>query len=108
MLEAGLVKSARSVYGGVVNKVEDIRLEMAPVVVVANQMKADVLINYVKEAIEKQGICVFLFHGVGDNFHYTVDVAEHQKLIDFLSDHKEELWVDTFLNVMNHIAELKK
>ncbi len=107
MLEAGLVKSARSVYGGVVNKVEDIRMEMAPVVVVNNKMKADELIPYVKEAITKQGICVFLFHGVGDNFHYTIEAEEHQKLIDFLVGNKDKLWVDTFLNVMNHVSQLK-
>ncbi|MDO4755733.1 MAG: polysaccharide deacetylase family protein [Parabacteroides sp.] len=108
MLEAGLVKSARSVYGGVVNQVEEIRMEMAPVVVVNNMMKADALIPYVKEAIEKQGICVFLFHGVGDDFHYTIETEEHQKLIDFLVENKDKLWVDTFLNVMNHVADLKK
>lgn len=107
MLEAGLVKSARSVYGGVVNNVDEIRLEMAPVVVVNNMMKADELIPYIKEAIDKQGLCVFLFHGVGDDFHYTIDKKEHQKLIDYLQEHKEELWVDTFLNVMNHVAHLK-
>jgi peptidoglycan/xylan/chitin deacetylase (PgdA/CDA1 family) len=108
MLEKGLVKSARSVYGGVVNKVEDIRMEMAPVVVVNNKMKAEELIPYVKEAIDKQGLCVFLFHGVGDNFHYTIGKEEHQKLIDFLVKHKKELWVDTFLDVMSHVAKLKK
>lgn len=107
MLEAGLVKSARSVYGGVVNNVDEIRLEMAPVVVVNNMMKADELIPYVKEAIDKQGLCVFLFHGVGDDFHYTIDKEEHQNLIDYLQEHKDELWVDTFLNVMNHVAYLK-
>lgn len=66
--------------------------------------KAEAMIDYVKQAIDKGGFAVIVFHGVGGDY-LTVDAAEHQKLIDYLAAHDKELWVGTFSEVLGYLRQ---
>lgn len=65
--------------------------------------KADELICYVQDVLDKQALGVIVFHGVGGDY-LTVDAAEHQKLVDFLATHSDEIWVGTFSEVLDYVA----
>lgn len=70
--------------------------------------KAEELIGYVQKAIDQQGLGIIVFHGVGGDY-LTVDAAEHQKLVDFLAAHSNEIWVGTFTEVLDYVsAQAKK
>lgn len=61
----------------------------------------------VDRALKEGGLIVFIFHGVGGNY-ITIPAAEHAALLDYLVAQKDKLWIDTFSNVMQHVAKLKK
>ncbi len=65
------------------------------------------LINYVKRVLVNQGFGVFLFHGIGGDY-LTIDEKEHQKLINFLVNHKDEIWVAPFGEIMEYIQKYEK
>jgi peptidoglycan/xylan/chitin deacetylase (PgdA/CDA1 family) len=62
------------------------------------------LIAYVEEAREKGTIAVFMFHSVGGGY-LNVSAEAHEMLLSYLEEHKESIWTDTFLNVMEYVRE---
>ena len=69
-----------------------------------NEPSGEELISYVKEAQAKGTIAVFMFHSVGGGY-LNVSNEAHNKLLDYLEKHKEEIWTDTFMNVMKWVAK---
>jgi sialate O-acetylesterase len=62
------------------------------------------LIEYVKEAQKKGTIAIFMFHSVGGGY-LNVSAEAHQELLAYLRSNDEEIWTDTFMNVMKYIKE---
>ncbi len=66
---------------------------------------AEEMISWVEQAREENKLIVFLFHGVGGGHGLNVELEEHHKLIDYLSAHQDDIWVDTMLEVAKYIKE---
>ena len=62
------------------------------------------LIAYVEEAKAKGTVAVFMFHSVGGGY-LNVSAEAHEILLAYLDENKEELWTETFLNVMKHVSK---
>jgi peptidoglycan-N-acetylglucosamine deacetylase len=107
LAQTGLVKYARDGGGGILTNLDSFRPMHVPCVVGSTGMKGNQLIDSVKQAIVKHGLAVFVFHGVGGNY-LKVDAKEHEKLLDFLKIHHNELWVETFTKVLDYVSSLKK
>lgn len=62
------------------------------------------LIAMVEDAARKGTMVNFTFHGVGGDY-LTVSREAHSALLDHLAAHPERFWVDSFINIMNFVAE---
>jgi sialate O-acetylesterase len=60
------------------------------------------MIALVKEAKQKNSLLVFLFHGVGGGY-LSVDNSEHEKLLQYLSENQEEIWVAPAIDVVKYL-----
>jgi len=67
-----------------------------------NEPTAENLIKYVNAARQKGTIAVFMFHSVGGGY-LNVGAKEHRKLLQYVKNHKNEFYCDSFLEVMNYI-----
>ena len=67
--------------------------------------KAEQLIAYLNKVVTSGGAGVILFHGIGGDW-ISVDVEEHQKMVDYLASHPE-IWVGTFSEVLSYIQQQK-
>ena len=65
------------------------------------------LIRFVDAALEKGGMGVFMFHGVGGDY-LDISAPAHQELLQYLSKHRNEIWVATFQEVMDYVAARQK
>jgi len=70
-----------------------------------NGESGDQLIALVKEAMQKNALIVFLFHGVGGEHGINVGLKEHRQLLRFLKQHEKEIWIAPFLDVTEYIQE---
>jgi len=57
------------------------------------------LIAQVEKAREEGGLLVFLFHGVGGEHGINVSLEAHNELVDYLAQHKDEIWVAPMVEV---------
>jgi peptidoglycan/xylan/chitin deacetylase (PgdA/CDA1 family) len=64
------------------------------------------LIDFVKKAEQQGGIANILFHGIGGD-HLTVSTKAHAELLDYLANHKDIYWTDTYINIMQYVMENK-
>ncbi|MDO3380614.1 polysaccharide deacetylase family protein [Gilvimarinus algae] len=53
----------------------------------------------VDEAIERGALVVFLFHGVGGEHNLNVSAEAHNRLLDYLSTHGDQLWVAPMVDI---------
>ena len=60
------------------------------------------LIARVEEAARRGTMVNFTFHGVGGDY-LAVSSQAHDTLLRYLADHRDEYWVDTFLNLADYI-----
>ena len=61
------------------------------------------MIELVKQAMEKNALLVFLFHGVGGEHGLNVELPEHRKLLQFLQQNSSQVWVAPLLDVAEYI-----
>ncbi|MEA5460441.1 sialate O-acetylesterase [Arcicella sp. LKC2W] len=66
------------------------------------------MIELVKEAQKSGKLLVFLFHGVGGEHGLNVSKEAHSQLVHYLKEHESEIYIDTMLNIAEHIERLKK
>ncbi len=66
---------------------------------------ADYMINLVKQAMKTHTLLVFLFHGVGGGHNLNVGLKDHSKLVHFLAEHQNDIWVAPMVDVAEHIKE---
>ena len=61
------------------------------------------LIHYVEEALKRGTMAVIMFHSVGGGY-LNVSSEAHEQLLEYLEEHGDILWVDTFQHVMKHVS----
>ena len=72
-----------------------------------NGQTGEQMIELVKQAMEKKGLLVFLFHGVGGEHGLNVELEEHSKLLKFLQQNSQQVWVAPMLDVAEYIRKQK-
>lgn len=65
------------------------------------------MIELVKQAQNSGKLLVFLFHGVGGEHGLNVSREAHSQLLHYLKENEKEIYIDTMLNVAEHIKALK-
>ena len=65
------------------------------------------MIAFVKRAVEKGGLAVFMFHGVGGGHSISVTREAHRQLLAWLAANRATVWTDTFRAVTAHVAREK-
>lgn len=68
-----------------------------------NGQSGEELIALVKEAMQKQKLLVFLFHGVGGEHTLDVSLAAHSQLLRFLKQNEQNVWIAPMLTVAEYI-----
>ncbi|MCF2444011.1 polysaccharide deacetylase family protein [Dyadobacter sp. CY345] len=66
------------------------------------------MIELVKQAQQSGKLLVFLFHGVGGEHALNVSNQAHSQLLHYLKENEKDIYVDTMLNVAEHIDKMKK
>lgn len=84
------------------NTIEKVDLENIDCYMINNNT-AEYMIGLVEEAKKTNSLLVFLFHGVGGEHNINVDLGEHNKLVEYLKQNEEEIWVDTMVDVADYI-----
>jgi peptidoglycan/xylan/chitin deacetylase (PgdA/CDA1 family) len=72
-----------------------------------NGQSGSELIALVKEAMRKQGLLVFLFHGVGGEHGLNVSLPAHRELLAFLKGVQKQVWVAPMVDVAEHIKKVQ-
>jgi peptidoglycan-N-acetylglucosamine deacetylase len=92
---SGLVKS-------IITDFQNINYYKVPSWGIADNTDEAALIDFVKRVQQKQGLGVLMFHGVGGDY-LKVSAQAHEKLLQYLSEHADEIWIGTFQQVMDYI-----
>jgi sialate O-acetylesterase len=66
------------------------------------------MIDLVKQAQASGKLLVFLFHGVGGEHGLNVSKEAHSQLLHYLQENQNDIYVDTMLNMAEHIKTLRK
>ena len=66
------------------------------------------MIELVKQAQQSGKLLVFLFHGVGGEHALNVSNQAHSQLLHYLKENEKDIYVDTMLNMAEHIEQMKK
>lgn len=66
------------------------------------------MIELVKQAKQSGKLLVFLFHGVGGEHALNVSSQAHSELLHYLKEQQSDIYIDTMLNVAEHIRHMKK
>jgi sialate O-acetylesterase len=66
------------------------------------------MIDLVKQAQQSGKLLVFLFHGVGGEHALNISSQAHSELLHYLKEQENDIYIDTMLNVAEHIRNLKK
>ncbi|NZA25691.1 polysaccharide deacetylase family protein [Luteimonas sp. SJ-92] len=64
------------------------------------------LIARVEQAARVGGMVNFTFHGIGGD-HLAVSTRAHDELLEHLAAHPDIYWVDTFLEIMTHVRDVR-
>lgn len=70
-----------------------------------NGQSGDELISLVKQAMQKNALLVFLFHGVGGEHSLNVSLEAHSKLLHYLQQHQKDIWVAPMIDVAEHVKK---
>ncbi len=71
----------------------------------ADGKNADEMIAWAEKAKKENGMLVIFFHGVGGGHSGKVELAEHNKLIDYLKTNEKDIWITTMLEAGKHAIE---
>jgi sialate O-acetylesterase len=72
-----------------------------------NGQTGDQLISLVEEALNRNALIVFLFHGVGGEHSLDVSLNAHNKLLHFLKLNDEKIWVAPLVEIADYIKEFR-
>lgn len=65
------------------------------------------MIALVKLAQAEGKLLVFLFHGVGGEHALNVTKEAHSELLHYLKEHEKDIYIDTMVNVAEHIKVIR-
>ena len=68
-----------------------------------NGQTGDEMIELVKTAKKEGALVVFLFHGVGGEHGINVELAEHNKLLRYLKENEQDIWVAPLVEIAEFI-----
>jgi peptidoglycan/xylan/chitin deacetylase (PgdA/CDA1 family) len=68
-----------------------------------NGQTGEQMIELVKQAMQKNALLVFLFHGVGGEHDLNVSLDAHRKLLRFLQQSQKQVWVAPLVDVAQYI-----
>jgi peptidoglycan-N-acetylglucosamine deacetylase len=68
-----------------------------------NGQDADYMIGLVKQAMQSHTLLVFLFHGVGGGHSINVDIHAHSKLLHYLKQNQNKIWIAPMVQVAQFI-----
>lgn len=60
------------------------------------------LIAYAERILEEGTVGTYLFHDI-EGAHLSVTAEAHGELLDWLAGHRDEVWVTTFREIMEHV-----
>ena len=70
-----------------------------------NGQTAEQMIEWVKQATQKQSLLVILFHGVGGGNALNVLVPEHRRFLQYLQQHQKDIWIAPMITVAEYIKQ---
>ena len=62
------------------------------------------LIARVDQAIAQGTMVNFTFHGIGGDY-LVVSTQAHEELLAYLDAHRDQVWTDTFINIMRYVKQ---
>ncbi len=68
-----------------------------------NGQSGDELIRLVREAMAKNALLVFLFHGVGGEHSINVSLRDHRTLLYFLRQNETDIWVAPLREICRYV-----
>lgn len=72
---------------------------------VENGTTAAQMIAQIEEAEKAGSFIVFLFHGVGGEHPLNVDLEEHRKLLLYLKEREQDIWVTPMVDLAKYIKK---
>ncbi len=63
------------------------------------------LIALVKQAMQRQALIVFLFHGIGGEHSLDISLSNHRKLLHFLKQNEKDIWIAPLVDIAEHAKE---
>lgn len=104
----GLIKYARvgGDTGAVITNPATLDPLRVPALGLEDHTPADAVIGFVKSVEDSGGMGVIMFHGIGGDY-ITTDTDVHQRLVDYLVEHRSSIWVGTFREVMDFVMKKK-
>jgi peptidoglycan/xylan/chitin deacetylase (PgdA/CDA1 family) len=73
-----------------------------------NGQSADYMIDLVKKAMQSHTLLVFLFHGVGGGHNINVSLDAHSKLLHFLKQHENDIWIAPMVDLADYIKGIQQ
>jgi peptidoglycan/xylan/chitin deacetylase (PgdA/CDA1 family) len=95
--------AARGVQGKM-QRIDEIDLFDVGAVMISGQ-SGDELIALVKQAMEKNALLVFLFHGVGGGHSLNVSLEAHSRLLHYLKQNERDIWVAPLADIAETIRQ---
>jgi sialate O-acetylesterase len=68
-----------------------------------NGQSGEELIKMVRDAMANGNLLVFLFHGVGGEHVINEPSAEHRKVLTFLKEHEQRIWVAPMVDICSYL-----
>jgi peptidoglycan/xylan/chitin deacetylase (PgdA/CDA1 family) len=107
--KSGLIKYAR--IGGDADAIVTDFKKLDPLLVpsygLSGNNTGNELIAFVKKVQLSGGMGIFMFHGIGGDY-ITTSAEAHKQLLAYLKKNKKEIWVVTFQQAMDYIAQANK
>ena len=100
------VVAARGVQNGL-NYIDSINLFNIKIIGVRKQ-PVEKLIEKISAAQKEGALLVFLFHGVGGGVPYSISASEHKKLVSYLKQHDNDIWVAPMIEIAEYIRARQK
>lgn len=85
----------------------DVNLSAIGSYMIAGQ-SGEELVALVKQAMGRDALVVFLFHGVGGEHSLNVSLEAHTRLLHYLKENERDIWVAPVVEVAEYVKERRK
>ncbi|HSQ75712.1 MAG TPA: chitooligosaccharide deacetylase, partial [Bacteroidota bacterium] len=68
-----------------------------------NGPSVEELINMDRDAMATGSLLVLLFHGVGGEHGINEPLAEHRKVMTFLKEHEQRIWIAPMVDICSYL-----